>query len=169
MAESCCQPKSASSAALGSSGIAVPDLPPPVPACPQCGHQGKPVDQQLVKSMLAVSLRLVVADEYFFCRTEGCPVVYYSRDGASVFNEGDVREVVYQKHPHDPETPICYCFRHKVKDLTQASFREAEQVLADIRAGIAADQCACDIRNPQGSCCLGNVTMAARVSRPPDR
>ena len=27
----------------------------------------------------------------------------------------------------------------------------------DIHAGINAGQCACDLRNPQGSCCLGNV------------
>jgi hypothetical protein len=26
-----------------------------------------------------------------------------------------------------------------------------------VTAGVQADQCACDIRNPQGSCCLGNV------------
>lgn len=115
--------------------------------------------------MLAVSLRRVTSDEYFFCRTEDCPVVYYSRDGSSIFVENDVRDVVYQKHPHDPETPICYCFRHKVKELTLASAEEAEQVVADIRAGTAADQCACDIRNPQGSCCLGNVTLVAKLGR----
>ena len=28
---------------------------------------------------------------------------------------------------------------------------------SQIMAGIQADQCACDIRNPQGRCCLGNV------------
>jgi hypothetical protein len=27
----------------------------------------------------------------------------------------------------------------------------------DINTGISAEQCACDLRNPQGSCCLGNV------------
>jgi hypothetical protein len=27
----------------------------------------------------------------------------------------------------------------------------------DIDTGINTGQCACDLRNPQGSCCLGNV------------
>jgi hypothetical protein len=116
--------------------------------------------------MLAVSLRRVAGDEYFFCRTEKCPVVYFSSGGSSVFLEEEVREIVYQKHPHDPEAPICYCFQHKVKDFTLAPAEEAEGAVADIRAGISADQCACDIRNPQGSCCLGNVTLAVKLGRP---
>ena len=165
MAESCCHPNEASIAALGSPRITGPDLPPPIPTYPRCGQKGKPVGQQLVKAMLAVSLRRVTSDEYFFCRTENCPVVYYSRDGSGIFAEDDLREVVYQKHPHDPETPICYCFQHKVKELTLASAEEADRVVAEIRAGTSADQCACDIRNPQGSCCLGNVTMVAKLGR----
>lgn len=166
MAESCCQPSGAGVVNPTPQQVAVPDLPPAVPACPKCGQTGKAVDTQVVKAMLDVSLRRVTASEYFFCRTETCPVVYYSRDGASVFDEGAIREVVYQKHPHDPETPICYCFHHKVRDLTLVSTQVAEQTVADIRAGVAAEQCACDIRNPQGSCCLGNATMAARLGRP---
>jgi hypothetical protein len=27
----------------------------------------------------------------------------------------------------------------------------------DINTGINTEHCACDLRNPQGSCCLGNV------------
>jgi hypothetical protein len=30
-------------------------------------------------------------------------------------------------------------------------------IVDDIKAGIKAGQCACDLRNPQGTCCLGNV------------
>ena len=167
MAESCCRPGEVRDAPSGGPGIVVPDLPQPAPRCPRCGQMGKAVTQQLVKAMLGVSLRRIAAADYFFCRTEGCPAVYFSRDGASLFTEEEVREIVYQKHPHDPETPVCYCFRHKVKDLTLGPTEAVDQVVADIRSGTAADQCACDIRNPQGSCCLGNVTMIVKLSRPP--
>ena len=40
-------------------------------------------------------------------------------------------------------------------------------MIAAVEAGIRAGKCACDIRNPQGSCCLGNVravVMAAASS-----
>ena len=31
-----------------------------------------------------------------------------------------------------------------------------------ITALVKADRCACELRNPQGSCCLGNVASATR-------
>lgn len=115
--------------------------------------------------MLAVSLRRLRPDPYYFCRSEGCPVVYFSEHGESSFTEAELREAVYQKHPGDPDVLVCYCFRHKVGSLLHASGDSAAKVIADIRAGIDAGQCACDIRNPQGSCCLGNVTVLAKVGQ----
>jgi hypothetical protein len=35
-------------------------------------------------------------------------------------------------------------------------------VVADVTTGIKAGQCACEIRNPQGSCCLGNVRKVVK-------
>ena len=40
-------------------------------------------------------------------------------------------------------------------------------LIDDIDAGIQAGQCACDLRNPQGSCCLGNVRgLVKRLEQP---
>jgi hypothetical protein len=50
-----------------------------------------------------------------------------------------------------------YCFRHTVGDVRAASPATRAAIVDDINAGIKAGQCACDLRNPQGSCCLGNV------------
>jgi len=52
---------------------------------------------------------------------------------------------------------VCYCFRHTVGDIRRASPHSRSALVDDINAGINAGQCACDLRNPQGSCCLGNV------------
>ena len=30
---------------------------------------------------------------------------------------------------------------------------------------VAADRCACEVKNPQGSCCLGNVAEATKSAR----
>lgn len=35
-----------------------------------------------------------------------------------------------------------------------------ERIAAEMKAGF----CACEIRNPQGSCCLGNVKAAVKVA-----
>ena len=35
-------------------------------------------------------------------------------------------------------------------------------ILQHITAEVKAGNCACEIRNPQGSCCLGNVNAAVK-------
>ncbi len=126
-------------------------------ACPACGQKGKPVPGQTVKAMLSATLRDIRDTDYLFCRTRDCPVVYFTADGAQTFTTDQVRERVYQKEPEAEDVFVCYCFRHTVGDVRRASADTREAIVDDIDSGIQADQCACDLRNPQGSCCLGNV------------
>ncbi len=131
--------------------------------CPGSGSRGKRVDGATVKAMLALSLREIRDVPYLFCRDADCPVVYFSADGEQVFTTDQLRERVYQKSRCDDQVFVCYCFRH-----TQASIRaeltatNRSTVVEGINAGIAAGQCACDIRNPQGACCLGNVSALVK-------
>jgi hypothetical protein len=126
--------------------------------CPACGRKGKKVDTATVKSMLAVSLRLLQDTQYLFCQESDCEVVYFSEDGLQAFRTAEVRERVYQKEPHSGSVLICYCFRHSLDALRQDLLKHRTSTLVDdIHNGIAAGQCACDWRNPQGTCCLGNV------------
>jgi len=157
MTASCCCPPEA--------GNNVSDLPaenfqrPPreVNACPTCGKIGKPVLGQTFRAFLSVSLRQVQDGQYLFCRTQTCPVVYFSADGEQAFTVEDVRDRVYQKEPGAEDVFICYCFRHTVGELRKASLEDRTAIVDNINAGISAGQCACDLRNPQGSCCLGKV------------
>jgi hypothetical protein len=95
---------------------------------------------------------------HYFCQIVDCPVVYFSQDGEQSFAEAQLRERVYQKHPHEDESTICYCFQHTLGSI-RAQWRESGEstVVAAITRGTQSGQCACDIRNPQGNCCLGNV------------
>jgi hypothetical protein len=128
-----------------------------VDACPECGKIGKPVQGQTIKSLLSVSLRQVQDGQYLFCRTHNCPVVYFSTDGEHAFTVEEVRDRVYQKELEAEEVFICYCFRHTVGELRKASSEDRIAIVDNINSGINAGQCACDLRNPQGSCCLGNI------------
>ncbi len=110
-----------------------------------------------VQAMLALSLRSLGAAEYLFCRTKTCPVVYFSKDGAETYGAAELRERVYQKEPEAEEVFVCYCFRHRVGEIQRVSREERQELVQDVRDGIQQDQCACDLRNPQGSCCLGNL------------
>lgn len=126
-------------------------------ACPECGRTGKPVQRQTVKALLSVSLREALDVDYLFCRTRTCPVVYFSPDGKQTFRVEQIRERVYQKEPDADGVFVCYCFRHTVGEVRAASPEARAAIVDDIDTGINTGQCACDLRNPQGSCCLGNV------------
>ena len=124
--------------------------------------------------MLAISLEAVCENSaYHFCRTSDCPVVYFDAQG-HFFIEAHLRERVHQKHPETADVFVCYCYRHTPGSIrTELTQRGETDVVARITAGTKAGTCACEIRNPQGSCCLGNVgkvvklitaEMAARAS-----
>ena len=167
MIDLCCCPSTA--------GNTVCELPPeeferpsrPTNICPECGQTGKPVQGQTVKALLAVSLREVQNVAYLFYKTQTCSVVYFSLDGEQTFSTPQIRERVYQKEPGEAEVFVCYCFRHTVGDLKAASPEARIAIVADITLGIQAGQCACELRNPQGSCCLGNVyALIKRLEQP---
>ena len=167
MTDTCCCPPEA--------GRDVCELPPQnfqrppsdINACPVCGMKGKPVQGQTVKALLSVSLREVQDVDYLFCKTPSCPVVYFSPDSEQIFGVEQVRERVYQKEPDSVGVFVCYCFRHTVGDILAASSESRNAILDDINIGINTGQCVCDLRNPQGSCCLGNVRgLIKRIPTP---
>ena len=126
--------------------------------CPSCHQPGKPVDGITLKAMLAVPLTELSAAEYRFCRTPSCPTVYYNVDGRQQFVEADLRERVYQKHPDADDIFVCYCFRHSPATIREELLATSlSSVVEHVTAGVKAGQCACEVRNPQGACCLGNV------------
>jgi len=133
--------------------------------CPDCGQKGKPVHGQTIKALLSVSLNRLRDLDYFFCRTTACNVVYFSSDGSSKFTAGQIRERVYQKEPDQGDVFVCYCFKHTIADILNATPEEFTALLNDINSGINANHCACDIRNPQGSCCLGNVRSLRKQAK----
>lgn len=154
-ADDCC--------AVPAAGVASAAVANSIQDCPSCGRKGKTVDTQTVKAMLAISLKALRSSGYRFCRTPDCRVVYFSTDGEQVFRESDLREVVHQKHPTDDDVFVCYCFRHTPGTIrAELLERGTSTVVQAINAGIKAEQCACDVRNPQGSCCLGNVRAVVK-------
>src|SRR5438105_83413 len=127
----------------------------PAAACPTNQQVGKPVGLVTLQALLALPLTQLSLTNYRFCRAADCPTVYYSADGTHCFSEDDLREPVYQKHATDENSLVCYCFQHTLGSIrAELEKTGASTVIADITAGIQAGQCACEIRNPQGSCCL---------------
>lgn len=135
--------------------------------CPTCGKKGKPVGMETVKAMLAVTLHEIQPDRsYRFCAQEDCAVVYFTDDGEQTFTEDDLRERVHQKHPDDDDVFVCYCFRHTPGSIRVELLETGQSTVVEtVTQGTKVHQCACEIRNPQGSCCLGNVGAAVKRVR----
>jgi hypothetical protein len=150
--DNCCAPLHAS---IGRTVAVTPSN-----RCPACGQKGKKVERLMLKVMLEVSLLAIRDVSYLFCRTAACPVVYFSADGSQSFTKAQIRVSVYQEEPHDESVLVCYCFYHSLATLRAEWLRTgASSAKAEIAQGIKAGQCACEVRNPQGSCCLGNVQV----------
>ncbi len=132
--------------------------------CPTNQKVGQLVGRVTLQALLARPLTLVSAvHDYRFCPAPDCPTVYYRADGRQTFGEGDLRERVYQKHQRAADMLVCYCFQYTVGQIrTEIERTGASAVVERITAGIQAGQCACEVRNPQGSCCLGNVLALVR-------
>jgi len=95
-----------------------------------------------------------------FCPTPSCPVVYFGEGEA--FRRDDVAAPVFQKEPAGNRT-LCYCFAVSEADLRR-EIAETGRSTAAQRIGdhVQAGRCACAIKNPQGSCCLGDVVATTK-------
>ena len=125
--------------------------------CHQCGHEGRPVDRTTIDALLKPeSLSQVNGNQYVFCETPSCPVVYYAADGTE-FGKNQVRVRVGLKETEDP-VPVCYCFgvtERMIIEEVQRTGRSSAS--ARIRAEVKAGTCRCEVENPSGQCCLGDV------------
>ncbi len=128
-----------------------------LPLCPECRQAGNAVELITVKALVSISLQLVENKTYYFCSTSFCPIVYYSSDGTSSFTKFQIRERVYQKEPYTDDVYVCYCFKYTLGELRNLSHQARNMVLREITNAIKEKKCACNLRNPQGTCCLENI------------
>jgi len=129
--------------------------------CPRCGQQGKTVSLLTLKHQVKLAhLAEVEAGPFAFCRSPDCSVVYFNLTGTALSLD-EVRQVPTVKKSNNPQ--LCYCFGFDT-EMARAEIRASGQcsVPDRIAAEMKADRCACEIRNPQGSCCFANVTAAVK-------
>ncbi len=149
--ESCC-------AAAGPAEV------PDTRRCPDCGGAGRRVGTITLKALLRpAALETLSSGDHRFCAEPSCSVVYFGE--GQVFRQDDVLVPVFQKGPEGRRT-VCYCF-----DLSEDAVRRevegtgvsasAERIKSLVRDG----RCACEVRNPQGSCCLGNVAALVKAAQ----
>ena len=124
--------------------------------CPSCAQAGAPVDRTTLKALLtADGLRRGIPPQPRFCSNAECAIVYFDVDGQVSFSETDLTVRVYAKHPNDPTTPVCYCFGVTIEAM--ADLERARELRGSVAREVQADHCACEVKNPKGGCCLGDL------------
>jgi hypothetical protein len=130
-----------------------------ITACVACGMQGWPIKRQTILHHLKHERFDRVNEEaYRFCPERNCEVVYYSNCGTK-FGVNDLREPVGAKLIGDIR-PICYCFGITEGDVRKQISQTGHTTIATtISSLIKVGMCACEIRNPSGMCCLGDLNQ----------
>lgn len=147
MPECCCPPR--------------PDDAAEQQECPRSGTQGHAVALNTVKALLTpAALARVTGSPHRFCPEPTCEIVYFT--AGDEFTVREIQVPVWQKEPAGARM-VCYCFAENEADIR----RETEQrgssgAVERVRAHITAGRCACELRNPRGVCCLGDVAAAVK-------
>lgn len=130
--------------------------------CPACATSGATVNELTIKALLTeAAMNRFEQSAYRFCPAPSCAVVYFDEHGR-VFNTADIRVPIWQKQSSGDRV-VCYCFGENERAIREEIERQGRsEAVERVRAHIAAKRCACDIRNPRGACCLGDVIAAVK-------
>ena len=143
--QNCCTPKSKTKA-----------------KCPICHQVAKGVLDKTLKSLLTKNAKskLSSLDEFYYCKNSSCKVVYFKDN--IILTQEDMSIVVGLKDGSIPAT-ICYCFKW-TKEKIKIELKETgkTKALHDIKTKMKTIGCNCEMLNPSGRCCLGDVSKAIK-------
>jgi len=114
--------------------------------CPVNGREYKSVSTTTILHHITNPWHWQTIDQsYYYCDDPDCNVVYFGEDN-SIIDISTLRDSIGVKQKFKNPT-ICYCFgvtldtaNPEIKDFIKQKTKEK--------------QCACEIRNPSGRCCL---------------
>ncbi len=134
--------------------------------CPVNRQKGQSVDSETLRHLIRSSKRGEVKDAgYCFCKAPDCDTVYYHPESGQCFEKGDLIVRVGLKETEDPVW-VCYCFGISKKMIVDEITRTGKSASGGrIRRDVAAGNCACEIKNPSGRCCLGEVLAVEKEAQ----
>jgi Zinc binding domain len=138
---------------------------PLILSCPVTGTPSKQVHTLTIRSLIRQLPLGMPKTQYYFCEAAGCDVVYFPLNKrAPVFHRGDLIVRVGGKETAEP-IPICYCFGFTRKGILKEIAETGDSTVADrISTEVKKGNCACEVKNPSGKCCLGNVAREVKAA-----
>ncbi|MFQ6616743.1 MAG: hypothetical protein ACE5HZ_08295 [Fidelibacterota bacterium] len=126
--------------------------------CPTCGKRGKTVSALTIRSLTRRDWRHYpdITDGYLCTNPEDSTVYFFPGSHLTVDKHHLVDRVGF-KETEDPRT-VCYCFRHTREEIESDFLKFGRSTVEEeIREKVDGGGCSCEVTNPSGRCCLGDV------------
>lgn len=120
--------------------------------CPECGSSCKSVGMAtLYHQVRFPDNQALITDSYYFCPAKACAVGYFSNTGNAIPKQ------LLRSYQAIQNDALCYCFDIDAEQyLLALKAQRAEPIKDFVMQRTKAGECACEIRNPSGQCCLTN-------------
>jgi len=120
--------------------------------CPECGSACISVGRRTLYHQVRFPENLTItADSYYYCPSKQCAVGYFSSYGNAVPKQ------YLRSYSEIQEDKLCYCFDIDADQYSSAlKTNRAEPIKDFVIQRTKSGECACEIRNPSGQCCLAN-------------
>ncbi len=129
-------------------------------SCPKCLNKGVKVSIVTPQTLLKDCYKSKIKEEsiYKFCKNSECEIVYFSVDKTHFFTKEELSVKTTLKDKA-LDVNVCYCFGHTRQSVLDEIITTGNStVLDDVKAKMQDPGCFCETSNPQGGCCLGNIT-----------
>lgn len=126
--------------------------------CPQCGESCKSVEHKtLYHQVKFPENQTILEDKYYFCAVKNCTVGYFSS------TEHIIPKQSLRTYQEIEEDKLCYCFDINTKQyLSALKANNAEKIKNFVIQKTKSGDCACDVKNPSGQCCLAKFKPLAQ-------
>ncbi|MCH7763373.1 MAG: hypothetical protein IIB95_06475 [Candidatus Marinimicrobia bacterium] len=126
--------------------------------CPSCDQKGKQVDLLTIRSITRRDFpHYGELTKGFLCLNPDDATVYYFSNLDFIVNQDDVVTDIGFKTNSNTKT-VCYCFRHTKHDIIDDYLKHGKSNIEnDVRQKVKDKQCTCEVSNPKGKCCLGDI------------
>lgn len=118
--------------------------------CPECNSEGMSVKiRTLFHQIRFPDNQEISQDNYFYCPSSICQTTYYSETGKSISQSRLVNQQALK------DKTLCYCFAIKCSQYKLAlQTNTADTIKNFVIQHTKLANCACEVRNPSGQCCL---------------
>ena len=146
MTESCCTLPHAEAGTTGAD------------RCPTCSRKGEPVGAETINALARPGLQPDRAfPAGYVSANPDDPTLNFCPGDTPSLSRDDVMVRVGFKVAKPPHL-VCYYFDHTREDIQREYRRQGEShIEASIREQVSQGVCSCEVKNPTGRCCLGEV------------